>query len=54
MTKRNTREAGLYYKHIQDAYLENKDFSNIGISKIEPRRFPLDFFEKSSWKTCGE
>lgn len=41
MTKRNAREAGLYYKHIQDAYLENKDLSNIGISKIEPQYQPI-------------
>lgn len=36
LTKRNATEAGLYYKHIQDAYLSGKDLSKIGIKKIEP------------------
>lgn len=52
MNKRNAREAGLYYKHIQDSYLENKDLSNIGIAKIEPQYQPItqevrEYFKKS-------
>ncbi len=36
MTKRNAVSYGLYYKHIQSAYRENKDLSIIGIVGIEP------------------
>lgn len=35
LTRRNCTDYGLYYKHIQDAVLEHKDLSKIGIDKAE-------------------
>lgn len=53
LTKRNATEYGLYYKHIQDAYIEGKDMGFIGIKAIEPnyrassKEYERDNFNKS-------
>lgn len=53
LTKRNCTEYGLYYKHIQDAILNKKDLSHIGIVKAEPIRKEVsvqirDYFKVSN------
>ena len=50
MTKRNATELGLYYKHIQEAYLMGKDLSKIGIKKIEPYYQPITSETKDYFK----